>query len=42
MAMNKIKRQTIFKEAIIGAFKKNQPQAISFLKVNSSNNKISH
>jgi len=30
MAINKIKRQTIFKEAIIGALKKSQPQAISF------------
>ena len=42
MATKKSKRQIAFKEAIIGAFKKSQPQAISFLKENSSNNKISH
>ena len=42
MSTKKLKRQTVFKEAIIGAFKKSQPQAISFLKENSSNNKISH
>tara|TARA_Y100001978_G_C23357201_1_gene274817 strand:- start:354 stop:470 length:117 start_codon:yes stop_codon:yes gene_type:complete len=32
MAINKIKRQTIFKEGLIGALKKSQPQAISFFK----------
>ena len=32
MATNKLKRQTAFKDAIIEAFKKSQPQAISFFK----------
>ena len=34
MATNKLKKQAAFKEAIIGAFKKSQPQAISFFKGN--------
>ena len=32
MATKKLKRQKLFKEAIIGAFEKSQPQAISFIK----------
>ena len=32
MATKELKRQTALKEAIIGAFKKSQPQAISFFK----------
>tara|TARA_B100000579_G_scaffold391126_1_gene366113 strand:- start:422 stop:538 length:117 start_codon:yes stop_codon:yes gene_type:complete len=32
MSTKKSKRQTVFKEAIIAAFKKSQPQAISFFK----------
>jgi len=34
MAINKIKRQTIFKEAIIGAFKKVSHKHFPFLKEN--------
>tara|TARA_B100001996_G_scaffold51782_1_gene37014 strand:+ start:791 stop:907 length:117 start_codon:yes stop_codon:yes gene_type:complete len=32
MSTKKSKRQTVFKETIIAAFKKSQPQAISFFK----------
>ena len=32
MSTKKLKRQTVFKETIIVALKKSQPQAISFLK----------
>ena len=34
MATKELKRQTALKDAIIGAFKKSQPQAISFVKGN--------
>jgi len=32
MSTNKLIRQIVFKEVILGAFKKSQPQAISFFK----------